>query len=1153
MSYKNREYIDYLKEKFNEQNYINFIIDLLNLSEEDLNQNAYSIVPEQKQFQETISNYKYVANYTTETDSIGIFVVKLTDESSQNARSSQRTFISTLLNKYNLDASIVAFYQDNENSWRLSFVKKELLFTDKGLKVEITPARRYSYLVGENEAVHTAQEYLFKLLEIEDRKITLSDIEKVFDVEKVTKKFFEEYKEKYLELKEYLDGNEDFITESVNHDFTSEEFAKKLMGQIVFLYFLQKKGWLGVQIVPFNISFEEYNELISSNDSVSNNLLQKYYLKKDNFYQINKAALREEKIKENIDNFVEIFKYSKYDKPWGTGDKQFVRNMFVNSRLDHKDNFFDEYLEPFFYTGLNEKRNNQYFPLFNCKIPFLNGGLFEPLNNYRWSSAKFNIPDSIFSNEEKDGILDIFDLYNFTIDEEEPLEKDIAVDPEMLGKIFENLLDIKDRKSTGSFYTPREIVHYMCQESLANYLVNKINVSYDDIKEFIIYGDIITQTDWTNIFNGGEKHLLSDSIWNNIILIDKALLDIKIADPAVGSGAFPLGMLNEIVKLRDNISSYLIIQEDLNIIKRESIPEVQLNRDYYSMKLQTIQNSIYAVDLEISAVDIAKLRLWLSLIVDYPNDREPRPLPNLDCKIMQGNSLLDEYEGLPLFNARILNNYLKNYKRNNDEKNIKSVNIQFSLFDSDSDLDSQMRQLIKYQEEYFVTQNPERKNELKKLIEEIQFGMISISIGYDSKKTELIEKLVKKKSKPWFIWQLEFFDVFKNNGGFDIVIGNPPYVDSEHMMKTEDGIIQRNTCNKKFKSAKGNWDLFVVFIELGFELLNNNGLISYIIPNKLISANYTKSLREYMLNKRIIEIRDYSNVNVFKSASVYPVTIVCGNNQKKQDVTMRVMESMEKIAWTNLIKSSRFYSSIAWDAYFSQSNEYTSLIEKIDSNKKLFEYGFEVKGAATVNEAYLMKEIILDLNSDNNALKFVNTGTIDPYKVLWGIKSTQYIKEKYDFPIITEVSLKKDMPNRYEDAKKEKIIIGGMTKKIEAIHDYGKIIAAKSTIEIFKGKFDLRYLIATINSKLMTFYYRLYYNSSSLDGGFYSINREQIEKLPIVYDEKYAEELIKLVDNIEINYDETIIKNIDNIVYKIYGLSENEISMIEKYFLESNL
>lgn len=899
MANRNREYIDFLKQRFDESKFIEFVSDLLNLSSEDINSSMNELKPEQKQFKDTIEYYKFIANYNSNSDKIGTFIVKLTSEGSQNARTAQRTFISTLLNKYDLDASLVAFYQDNEASWRLSFVKKELNFTDKGIKVDLTPAKRFSYLVGENESVHTAQEYLFSLLNIEDRKITLSDIEKVFDVEKVTKKFFEEYKEKYLSLKEFLDKNQDFITESENCDFTSEEFAKKLMGQIVFLYFLQKKGWLGVQIVPDELPVEEYNILSNQVDSVCNNLLEKYYIKSDNKYLINKQALKNEPIKDNVINFVSIFKGTKYDKPWGSGDKQFVRNMFKKSKMDHKDNFFDEYLEPFFYTGLNEYRINQYFVLFNCKIPFLNGGLFEPLNNYRWSSAQFNIPDEMFSNDKRDGILDIFDLYNFTIDEEEPLEKDIAVDPEMLGKIFENLLDVKERQSTGSFYTPREIVHYMCQESLANYIVNKLDIPYDDIIKFIKYGDIITQTDWTNFYNSNKEKFLPDSIWNRIIEIDKALLDIKIADPAVGSGAFPLGMLNEIVKLRDNISSYILIQEDEGIINRNDISTEQLNRDYYSMKLLTIQNSIYAVDLEISAVDIAKLRLWLSLIVDYPNESEPKPLPNLDCKIMQGNSLLDSYEGVPLFSAKELSNNLKKYKRNiSDKKHIDDIVIQQSLVldDEDSNYDNLLSIMLDLQKEYFITYDNKIKKELKEKIENIQISMVQQSLINKKEKLDSFNEIAEKKSKPWFIWELEFFDVFKNNDGFDIVIGNPPYV----QLQKDNGELAKLYKNSNYDVFCSSADLYCLFYEKGINLLKQNGCLCYITSNKWMRASYGEKLREYFSkNTNPKLLIDFAGNKVFDSATVdVNILLVEKKKNNKTTYSCTILDNYKNNLWS---------------------------------------------------------------------------------------------------------------------------------------------------------------------------------------------------------------------------------------------------------------
>ena len=183
------------------------------------------------------------------------------------------------------------------------------------------------------------------------------------------------------------------------------------------------------------------------------------------------------------------------------------------------------------------------------------------MEGYHWRDVDFEIPNELFSNEaekgrDADGILDVFERFNFTMNEDEPLEKEVAVDPEMLGKIFENLLEVSDRKSKGAFYTPREIVHYMCQESLINYLVNEVNVPYEDMKEFILYGELIKDADNRRDVGYGKEFTIKKTIFDNIVKIDDALKNVKVADPAVGSGAFPLGMLNEIVKARNNITEY---------------------------------------------------------------------------------------------------------------------------------------------------------------------------------------------------------------------------------------------------------------------------------------------------------------------------------------------------------------------------------------------------------------------------------------------------------------------------------------------------------------------------------------------------------------------------------------------------------------------
>lgn len=913
---KNKEYLELLKKSFNESKFIEFVTDLLNLDSSDINTDLSEKVITTNQYKDDIKKYKYIAKYNDGLNNIGIFIVNL---KSTKARNLQRNFVSSLLNTYGLDASIVAFYSA-DTSWRLSFVKKELSFTDKGIKETLTPAKRYSYLVGENESVHTAQEFLFKLLEIDSRKITLEDIEKVFDVEKVTKKFFEEYKEKYLQLKEFLDRNEDFKTESEKCDFTSSEFAKKLMGQIVFLYFLQKKGWLGVQLIPNELTKQEYDELLSSNDKVSQNLITMFYECKENNYTIDKPKLKQANIQDII-NFSNIFVKSKYDMPWGTGKKDFIRYIFKQSMIGHR-NFFDEYLEPFFYNGLNEKRENQYFPLFNCKIPFLNGGLFEPLNNYRWSSAHFSIPNKLFSNDDKDGILDFLDLYNFTIDEEEPLEKDVAVDPEMLGKIFENLLDVDDRKSKGAFYTPREIVYYMCQESLANYLVNKVGVDYNEIIEFIKYGDLISHIDWETLLDNQKDFLIGKTIYNNILKIDKALIDVKIADPAVGSGAFPLGMLTEIVKIRNNISTYLLIQKDLGLINIEELYNTEHGkRDTFDMKLQTIENCIYAVDIETSAIDIAKLRLWLSLIVDYPNTEEPKPLPNLDCKIMQGNSLVDEYQGVPLFSEKMLSNNLKNYKRNESQlQSIGDINMQQTLFDDTKNINMYMETMLNLQKEYFITSDNKMKKELKAKIDNIQMGLVEESLKNDTKKHESFKIEANKRQKPWFIWKLEFFDVFKNNGGFDIVIGNPPYVSTKGIKEAD-----KQALINIYGFAD---DLYNHFTFKGLNLLNTHGTLTFITPDTYFTTLTKRNMRKKILENKIKLLVDLGH-DIFSSAMVSTSILMVEKNDKNSNNNeMTIINSVGHKS----IESSDKYSLIQSE-YKSSIND--SFYIPTDDNKKI--------------------------------------------------------------------------------------------------------------------------------------------------------------------------------------------------------------------------
>ncbi|HDT12120.1 MAG TPA: class I SAM-dependent DNA methyltransferase, partial [Candidatus Marinimicrobia bacterium] len=545
---------------------------------------------------------------------LDILMVELMREHSiEYARSAQRNFIRWYLagsrGGQMKDAALVAFCTEGSLEWRFSLIKMQYSLETK--KDEITPAKRFSFLVGEKGKSHTAQQQLVKLLK-NDNSPLLSDLEEAFNVETMTNEFFEKYKMLALnltdELEKIIAGDEAVKKEFDIKQIAPIDFAKKLLGQVVFLYFLQRKGWLGL----------------------------------------------------------------KNGERYGEGDRHFLRSLY---QMKHQgENFYNDYLEYLFYEALSKKRVTDEYSRFNCRIPFLNGGLFDPIHFYDWENTDIVIPDILFTNDNTtkegdtgDGILDIFDRYNFTVNEAEPLDKEVAVDPEMLGKVFERMLEVRERKSKGAFYTPREIVHYMSQESLIHYLDASLNehpksfesvgkkqsqmfgdgaikgqnepvinhseevkVPKEDIELLIKHGEYFLENEEQVLRQGEEtktyKHKIPESIRTHARLIDEKLRDIRVCDPAVGSGAFPVGVMTEIVKAR-------------SILFKLQRPGKEPS--HYEFKNHAIHHCLYGVDIDPSAVEICKLRLWLSLVVDEQRIDMIEPLPNLDYKIVNGNSLVN--------------------------------------------------------------------------------------------------------------------------------------------------------------------------------------------------------------------------------------------------------------------------------------------------------------------------------------------------------------------------------------------------------------------------------------------------------------------------------------------------------------------------------
>ena len=1153
---KEQIFQDTLHDEYKHESFILFIREMLN--------NVNLVAPNKQlktysTFSAAVDYYYHIGNYVGEDQQkVALFSVCLkSDPNLENARSMQRNFVKSLIRDMGYKGALVAFFTSGDTKkWRFSLVRIDYEFSNGKLSEKLTPAKRYSYLVGKDEPCHTAMERLLPIFEDDSANPSLDRLEEAFSVEAVTNDFFRQYREKYLELKEYLELNSQFVKEANEKGFDSEQFAKKLMGQIVFLYFIQKKGWLGVEAFPKMLTEKIYKNAFFRSGAKPKQIMPYVYKKySDGNYYLDQKALMS--LSEADETFLSTLIKG---NAWGTGPKDFMKRSFDDVVKKHGKNYFDDFLEPLFYTGLNENRgDNAFYPPSHRRIPFLNGGLFEEMDGYDWKNNNFEIPNELFSNEaekdrEADGILDIFNRYNFTMAEDEPMEREVAIDPEMLGKVFENLLDVKDRKSKGAFYTPREIVHYMCQESIINYLASKTNISESDIRKFVLYGEYFkdediqktTDVDGKKVFDKTKKLEIPESIFsfehnvNRLKEIDDLLANVKVVDPAVGSGAFPLGMLNEIVKARNTLTSYMAIEKNSRQRK-----DLYIERNPYRFKRETIRDCIFACDIEPSAVDITKLRLWLSLVIDdqimeiddviMDSSTKPRELPNLDCNIICGNSLLDEFMGEKLITKSSALNNLGEY-------------YQGTLYDES--VYQTINEIIALQRKLYDEKDHVEKNSLKRQIQERYDNIILEQLKGTDKAEDNYYQAIQKPSRPFILWQLYFPRVFKENGGFDIVIGNPPYVDSEEMTRSMPEM--REIYSKIFECAKGNWDLFVLFIERGMKLLSRNSVISFIVPNKLVSAPYTTAIRKFMLNNRMVEIRDYSEVNVFKSAAVYPIVFRLQLSDIHSPVYMNVMQDMERISNSNLISAEQFYSSIEWDKYFHSSQLDIQIIDKMNSFKKLSEIA-KVNGAATVNEAYLVKEFLFDgTPNDIDTTKFINTGGLDPYKSFHGENPIKYLKGSYNYPLVKNVDLKNMSQKRYMESISEKIIIGGMTKILECYYDSGKYLAGKSTTIVY-GCQNLKYITALLNSKLMTYFYKTVYNSMSLAGGFYRIGAPQIKTLPIAFPKNSSiidkiENLVeKIIEYKQDNYETSEIeKEIDSLIYEIYDLTDEEVQIIEQ-------
>ena len=752
-------------------------------------------------------------------------------------------------------AFMVFRYEDSRrHEWRFSFCYKA--HEDE----KSTDAKRFTFLFGPNHSCRTAAENFLKLFQqnAEGQRVKVEDIQKAFSVEALSREFFDKYREHYAQFvlhatgKRYVkqankweERTEHAPDEAIMQAFGGDEkrvrdYVKKLLGRIVFLHFLQKKGWMGVP----------------------------------------------------------------NGGHWGEGKFRFMYKLFEEATAEQQADFVHEVLEHLFFHALNtdRKADNDLYDtrVFREKVrvPYLNGGLFEEDEADRCFKA---CTDARFPAELFEKLFTFFEQYNFTIDENDPDDAQVGVDPEMLGRIFESLLE--DNKEKGAFYTPKEIVQYMCRRSLTAYLQTDIPKEKEKMRQAI---DCFVRTKDYN-----ELRLkLPPSLREQVA---ERLRTVKICDPAIGSGAFPMGLLRELYLCR---------------IALEDEVKEDPSKSHAEIKKEILQQNIYGVDLDRGAVDIARLRFWLSLVVD---EELPQPLPNLDYKIMQGNSLLERYKDVDLSTLM-------------PPQEIAGDRI-LSLFDEQVDLRSQ--KLSEAKRRFYSATSHEEKEHLRSEIHRIIQERFD---GVDGQNIDLSGVNVFANPN-FFLWHTWFSEVFSRptKEGFDIVIGNPPYISTKGVDKDD---------KKMYEQEYGfSDDTYNLFTHRGLRLLAPNGCLCLITPKTFWTIQTKRNMRDLILSYQLDYIFD--TANPFESAMVdtcvfqvikrkmepgHKVEFLDGSSSLSEPIALPPIEQKMYLETQSsvIFKPTEFNLAVYRRLGSTVKKLYDEWWDKISTSKKITEYADEL-------------------------------------------------------------------------------------------------------------------------------------------------------------------------------------------------------------------
>ncbi len=830
--------------------------------------------------------------YSTEAVKLGtcqsleLVVYEVKHRSKHNARVSLSKEAFRMLADEMKDRALVVFVpEDSNENYRFSLIEITLDAADDSARVtkRYSNPRRYSYFLGEGIAYYTPNKYLNE----KGRVASKEDLLSRFSVEVLTKEFYQELSDWYAWAIKIIRFPNDIDDKDDDAKFNNEG-AIRLITRLIFVWFLKQR-----HLIPDEFFDEKY---------IADNLLE-------DFNPNNKSGLFEFKSHESkyYKAILQNLFFAMLNSPITTeGGKELSERHFRNGRGDYDNNKLMRY-ESYF-------KNPQLFvDLANRTVPFLNGGLFDCLDDkdhgmyYDGFSDRESvknsliIPDYLFFGEEVGknidlsewygdkkkkkvsarGIIDILKRYNFTVEENTPFDKEVSLDPELLGKVFENLLasfnpetQTTARKQTGSFYTPREIVQYMVDESLVAHLKRTVGEELEpQYRQLMQYSDDDVE------LTAEQRKSIMQSLYN-----------CKILDPACGSGAFPMGILQQMVHILNRIDpdnsqwKEMMLQKALDETseayrnsssdeRKELIADIErsfdesINRPDYARKLYLIENCIYGVDIQPIAIQISKLRFFISLVVDQNTNADPtdnfgiRPLPNLEAKFVAANTLI----GL--------------------------VKKDASLFDS-AEIKAKENELKIAKHKIFGAKTVRTKRKYKNIVNDLRQEIADMlyangAVGNDeARQLASWDMFDQNASSPFFDTEW----MFGVKDGFDIVIGNPPYVFSRERINEKD----KKTYQELYTLTQFKINLYILFFEKGLNLCNKLGMLCFIIPNNWLSLEKNSDMRKYILENcyDINIIQNYQNV--FENASVDTLILLCSMNGKR-NVTCKQWENRKNI------------------------------------------------------------------------------------------------------------------------------------------------------------------------------------------------------------------------------------------------------------------